>query len=420
MTRLGLRRFERIWLMLANPSLAVVVVILLVSRSLAAAGLPRLMILDADGLSRTKERLQNHDSAFAPAFTKFKADADRALDVKPLSVTEKNLSPPSGDKHDYMSIAPYWWPNPATPNGLPFIRRDGEVNPERARSSDRSRLENMIQTVNTLALGYFFTEREDYAAHAAELLRVWFLDPATKMNPHLKYAQAVPGRNIGRGAGIIETHELAELIDFVSLLDDSKAWLARDRQQWQHWNKEYLSWLLESPEGRAEAKAENNHGTWYDVQVAVLAIYTARDELAKNLLSEFYRKRIIAQVEAAGRQPRELTRTRAWDYSLFNLRALFDAASIAAKLSIDLWSARSDDQRSIRQALDWLVPFATGERKWTYAQITRFQPEKLAPLLRRAAIVYRDPAYERVIGSLKTSTGNERWQLLYPKMRQLD
>src|SRR4029079_6225171 len=137
------------------------------------------------------------------------------------------------------------------------------------------------------------------------------------------------------GAGIIETHELAELIDFVSLLDDSKAWLARDRQQWQQWNKEYLSWLLESSEGREEAKAENNHGTWYDVQVAVLAIYTARDELAKNLLSEFYRKRIIAQGEAAGRQPRELTRTRAWDYSLFNLRALFDAASIAAKLSID-------------------------------------------------------------------------------------
>jgi hypothetical protein len=294
------------------------------------------------------------------------------------------------------------------------------VNPDRDESSDRRRLENMIQTVQTLALGYFFTEREDYAAHAAELLRVWFLNPATKMNPHLKYAQAVPGRNTGRGAGIIETHELAELIDFVSLLEDSKAWLARDRQQWQHWNKEYLSWLLESPEGKAEARAENNHGTWYDVQVAALAIFTARDELAKDRLSEFHRKRIIAQVEADGRQSRELTRTRAWDYSLFNLQALFDAASIAAKLSIDLWSPRSDDQRSIRRALDWLVPFATGERKWTYAQITRFQPEKLAPLLRRAGIVYRDPAYERVIGSLKTSTGNERWQLLYPKMGQLD
>jgi hypothetical protein len=388
-----------------TPLLALVVVIVLESRSLAV-GLPRLMILDADGLIQIKERLQNRDPPFGTALTKLNRDAERALEVKPLSVTEKTLSSPTGSKHDYMSIAPYWWPNPATPNGLPFVRRDGEVNPERDRSSDRRRLENMIQTVKTLALGYFFTAREDYAAQAAKLLRVWFLDPATKMNPHLKYAQAVPGRNTGRGAGIIETHELAELIDFVSLLEDSKAWLARDRQQWQHWNKEYLSWLLESPEGKAEARAENNHGTWYDVQVAALAIFTARDELAKDRLSEFHRKRIIAQVEADGRQPRELTRTRAWDYSLFNLQAFFDAASIAGKLSIDLWSPRSDDQRSIRRALDWLVPFATGERKWTYPQITRFQPEKLAPLPRRAGIVYRDPAYERVIGSLKTNSRN--------------
>ncbi|HEY1236348.1 MAG TPA: alginate lyase family protein [Candidatus Binatia bacterium] len=413
MTRSRPVRIERIWLMMVTLFLAFIVLTAFESGVLGAE-LPRLVLLDANGLFRTKERLQNRDPAFAPAFARLKDDAGRALDVKPPSVTEKNLSPPSGDKHDYMSIAPYWWPNPATPNGLPFIRRDGEVNPERDRRSDRGRLETMIQTVEPLALGYFFTEREDYAAHAAELLRVWFLDPATKMNPRLTYAQAVPGQNTGRGAGIIETHDLSELIDFISLLNGSKAWSARDHQRWQDWNKEYLSWLVESPEGKAEARAENNHGTWYDVQVAALAIPTARDELAKEILSDFHRKRIIAQVDADGRQPRELSRTRAWDYSVFNLEAFFDAASMAANLSIDLWS-RSDDQRSIRQALDWLVPFVTGERKWTYPQMLRFRPEKLAPLLRRAAIIYREPAYEKTLERLPR-VGSERWQLLYPKI----
>lgn len=158
-------RVGQIWLMLTAPLLAVIVVVVIESRSMAA-GLPHLLILDANGLIRTKERLQNRDLALAPAFTKLKAEAERALNVKPPSVTEKNLSPPTGDKHDYMSIAPYWWPNPATPNRLPFVRRDGQVNPDRDESSDRRRLENMIQTVQTLALGYFFTEREDYAAHA--------------------------------------------------------------------------------------------------------------------------------------------------------------------------------------------------------------------------------------------------------------
>ena len=418
MTSLRPVRFERIWLMRITPLLALVVVIVLESRSLAV-GLPRLVILDANGLIQIKERLQNRDPSFGTALTKLNHDAERALDVKPLSVTEKNLSPPTGDKHDYMSIAPYWWPNPATPNGLPFIRRDGEVNPERDRSSDRRRLENMIQTVQTLALGYFFTACEDYAAQAAKLLRVWFLDPATKMNPHLKYAQAVPGRNTGRGAGIIETHEFAELIDFVSLLKNSKAWPAREHQQWQDWMKTYLTWLVESAEGKTEAKADNNHGTWYDVQVAALAIFTARDELAKNLLTDFRDKRIAAQIQPDGRQAQELARTRAWDYAIFNLEALFDAASIAKTLGFDLWNYQTSDGRGIRKALDWLMPFAAGESKWAYSQIAPFHPEKLAPLLRRASRTYNDPRYEQAIWNLSAVRSDERWELLYPKMPAL-
>jgi hypothetical protein len=418
MTLLRPVRFEQIWLMLIGPLVAVVLVGVLESRSVAD-GLPRLLILHANGLMQIKERLQDSDPALAPAFVKLKRDAQRALYVKPLSVTEKTFSTPTGSKHDYMSIAPYWWPNPATPNGLPFVRRDGEVNPERDQSSDRRRLGNVIHNVETLALAYYFTAREDYAAHAAKLLRVWFLDPATKMNPHLKYAQAVPGRNTGRGAGIIETHEFAELIDFVSLLKNSQAWPAREHQQWQDWMKTYLTWLVESAQGKAEAKAENNHGTWYDVQVAALAIFTARDELAKNLLTDFRDKRIAAQIQPDGRQARELTRTRAWDYAIFNLEALFDAASIAETLGFDLGNFQTSDGRSIRKALDWLMPFAAGESKWAYSQITPFQPEKLGPLLRRAYVAYRDPAYERALGKLTGLTGDKRWELLYPKMPQL-
>lgn len=408
-------RLEQIWFRLAAPFLTVVFVVVLESRPIAA-GLPRLALLNATGLIETKERLQDRDPALAPAFTRLKREAERALDVKPLSVTEKNISPAGGNKHDYRSIAPYWWPNPATPNGLPFVRRDGEVNPKRDESSDRLRLENMIQAVQTLALGYFFTEREDYAAHAAELLRVWFLDPATKMNPHLKYAQAVPGRNTGRGAGIIETHEFAELLDFVSLLNNSKAWPARQHHQLRDWMNAYLSWLLESAEGKAEAKAENNHGTWYDVQVAALALYTARDELAKKVLSEFPTKRIAVQIQPDGRQARELTRTRAWDYAMFNLEAMFNSASIAEKLDVDLWNHPSGNRGGLQRALDWLLPFAIRENKWGYSQITPFQPEKLAPFLRRASIAYGQPRYEQAMAKLSALTDDERWQLLYPKL----
>ena len=46
---------------------------------------------------------------------------------------------------------------------------------------------------------------------AVELLNVFFLDEYTRMNPHLLYAQAIPGRTKGRGIGIIDTLHLAEV-----------------------------------------------------------------------------------------------------------------------------------------------------------------------------------------------------------------
>jgi Alginate lyase len=375
----------------------------------------QVFILDSENLMKAKNRLQSNDPAVVPAFNKLIRDAERSLTSGTLSVVQKELTPPSGDKHDYMSIAPYWWPNPNTPNGLPYVRRDGEINPERDQTSDRKRLDNIVQAVKTLSLGYFFTGREKYAAQATKLLRVWFLDEATKMNPNLRYAQAIPGRNNGRGAGIIETHNLRELIDAVGMLNESKSWEQSNQKALQDWFNAYLVWLLESPEGRAEAKAQNNHGSWYDVQVASYALFTGKNELAKKVLNEFPTKRITKQIEPDGRQPRELERTQAWNYSLFNLEALFDAASIADKLGMDLWNYETQDKRGIRKVLDWLLPFATGAKKWSYQQISTWQPEKLAPLLRRAALQYREMAYENALSKLPGVTADQRFNLLYPK-----
>lgn len=383
--------------------------------SSTAAEEQRLFILDAKNLVKAKKQLQSNDPAVGPVFNKLIREADRALTSGTLSVVQKELNPPSGNKHDYMSIAPYWWPNPNTPNGLPYIRRDGEVNPERDQTSDRKRLDNMVQAVKTLSLGYFFTGQEKYAAQAAKLLGVWFLESATKMTPNLRYAQAIPGRNNGRGAGIIETHNLPELIDAVGMLHESKSWEQRNQRALQDWFNAYLTWLLESPEGRAEDKAQNNHGSWYDVQVASYALFTGKNDLAKKVLTEFPTKRITKQIAPDGRQPRELERTQAWNYSLFNLEALFDAASIADKLGIDLWNYETQDKRGIRKALDWLLPFATGAKKWNYQQISDWQPEKLAPFLRRAALQYREMSYENALSKLPGVIADQRFNLLYPK-----
>lgn len=376
---------------------------------------PLVFELQPTYLTESKKRLQSGDPAFRAALNRLTRDANRALKSEPFSVIHKELLPPSRDKHDYMSLAPYWWPNPNTSNGLPYVRRDGEINPERDRTRNRKHLDQLVQSVKTLGLAFYFTGSEEYAVHAAKLLRAWFLDEATKMNPHLRYAQAIPGRNIGRPEGIIETHNLPELIDAVGLLRGSNGWPQTDHKRLRDWFNSYLNWLRDSTEGKAEAKAQNNHGTWYDVQVASFALFVGRDEVAKQVLAAFAARRIAKQIELDGRQPHELARTQAWNYSTFNLEALFHTSAVADQLGIDLWNYETNDKRSIRKALDWLIPFATGEKKWTYKEISAFEPQKLAPLLRRAAIIYREPAYEEAVAKLPNLTGDERWRLLYPR-----
>src|SRR5690606_4692146 len=201
---------------------------------------PRVFLLDGEALLKTRQRVREGDPALAPAVEKLRDKADETLEPGPYSVMDKDLVPPSGDKHDYYSFGPYWWPDPDKPDGLPYIRRDGEVNPKRD-TGDRRPMGRMGGAVETLALAYFFTGDERYAEHAARLLRVWFLDEATRMNPHLEYGQAVPGRNKGRGIGIIDTAGLPRLVDAIGLLEGSQHWSEADQQGMQEWFGEYLT-----------------------------------------------------------------------------------------------------------------------------------------------------------------------------------
>ena len=387
---------------------------LIVAPSFAAEPIPRVFIIDGASLKIAKQRIQQNDAILKPALAKLRRDADRALISAPLSVTRKDSAPPSGDKHDYMSLAPYWWPNPNTDNGLPYVRRDGEINPERNSIADRQNLENTVTLVKTLALAYYFTANEDYAKQATTMLHVWFLDPPTRMNPHLKYAQGIPGRTAGRAAGIIESHNFPDLIDAVGLLAGSATWTQAHQRQLQSWFTAFLTWLLESPEGRAEAQAENNHGTWYDVQIASFGLFTDKRDFAHRVLSDVPRKRIARQIEPNGGQPLELARADSWSYSLFNLEALFDVAALGDHFGMDLWNFETADKRSIRKALAWLIPFATGEKRWPLRQQSRWQPERLAPFLQRAALRYREPSYVTALGKLAAPSIDSRDRLLYP------
>lgn len=349
-------------------------------------------------------------SPFTPAYKKLIRDAEKALDVDPVSVTEKDQTPPSGDKRDYMSLSRYWWPDPTKPDGLPYIRRDGETNPEAETYQDPRSLTTMVNAVVPLGLAYFFTRQETYARHAAKLIRTWFLDPEKGMNPNLQYAQAVPGRSDGRGPGVLDGRHTALVIDAAGMIRGSKAWTANDDSLLRAWFGRYVTWLTESENGKDESDAPNNHGTWYDAHVVPAALYSGKTDIARRIVKEAAEKRILAQIGPDGTQPKELARTRPFHYSVFNLEAHARLATQARRLGVDLWDPSTEAGRRIRAAVDYLIPFALGEKDWPHKDLDGVQRGPLALVLLRVYALTQEPKYAnaaRALGDAKFSSHRE-------------
>ena len=380
------------------PRVVISIAIALTSAALAAEPAPRYFSASPGAMEMAKARIAAKDAAVLPAFDALLAEADKALKLAPPSVMDKPKTPDSGDQHDYMSQAPYFWPDPAKPDGRPYIRKDGQRNPESGdENSDAPRMGRMGHTAETLALAYYFTGKDAYAEHAAKLLRTWFLDPATKMNPNLNFAQAVPGVNTGRGTGMIESRSLIAVTDAAGLLGGAKAWSAADHDALVAWMRAFLSWAQTSKNGQDEAAARNNHGSHYDAQLAHFALFTGQPELAKKIVESAQERRLAVQFKPDGSQPLELTRADSFGYSRFNLLALFDLATVGEHVGVDLWHYQPADGAGLRAGLDFLMPYVEDPAKpWPYEKEGK-HVRNVASLLWRAAAVYGDPRYRAAL-----------------------
>jgi len=365
---------------------------LLLSVVALSAQKPRVFLMDADRLASLKTSYAQNDKDAAALVADLQKKADKLLSMKPVSVMDKAITPVSGTKHDYMSQAPYFWYDSSKPNGLPYMRRDGVRNPEINKIIDHKSLDDLENAVQTLSLAWYFTGNEKYAQKAAQLLRYWFLEDATKMNPNLNYSQGIPGITDGRGIGIIETRSLMNVADAIGLLRGSNAWTMADDQGLQQWYKEYLNWLLTSKNGNEEHRAKNNHGTWFNAQAVDYALFTG-DMAKAHALAEEAKQRIDSQINGQGQMKLELERTAALSYSTFNLVAWSELATLAQKAGTDLWSYHNAAGSGIRKAIDWLRPFAVGDKKWEYQQINNYNKGEAYELLLYAAFNYKDNSY---------------------------
>jgi hypothetical protein len=389
------------------------------ARASAADGATsKIFLADPQTLAANKSKLAAGDRTLRPALDHLLAEADRELRRKAPSVMDKQKTPPSGDKHDFMSQAPYYWPNTNSP-GTKFVSHDGERNPDAAKDPDAGNFGSVCYDAHTLALAYYFSGDEKYAAKASEFIRVWFLDPATRMNPNLNYGQGIPGSVDGRPAGLIGARALADLVDAVGLLAGSKSWTANDQQRMLAWAADYLHWLTTSKIGLGEDAAINNHGTFYDVQAVSLALFIGKIDFAREKLQAATDKRIAKQIDPDGKMPRELARTLSFHYSMFNLRAEMQLAALGRSAGVDLWNYHTGDGRSILKAAEFMAQYADPARSWPYQQIQKPNRHELGELLLLAAAEYPESNIKESLRFFQPQDFEDGTERLYLKMARL-
>lgn len=312
-------------------------------------------------------------------------DAKEALKRAPYSVIDKTSLPPSGNRHDYWHPAPYWWPNSDTEDGMPYVRRDGvrvpgtQMYDPESEKYDRTRLQRVFDDSLILALAWKFTGEKELAQHGVRILERFFVDPQTAMTPNLEYAQVRMGHNNNRGSstGIIEAKDFYYYLDAVRLFEDS-GYLPEDvLTAFCIWLKNYREWLVTSRQGMKECQATNNHGTYYDLQLAAIAGFLREQAVVYETLIRA-QTRIAVQFAQNGAQPEELSRRTTAHYCCFNLQGWINLAQLAARWGVNLWDYETSEGASLRKASYWLLSQVGSD--WPYEQIDEFDVDRFYPI----------------------------------------
>jgi len=320
--------------------------------------------------------------------------ANAYLAEKPVTVTAASSPRSAGGKHDFFSEGDYWWPDPKNPGG-PYIRRDGQTNPENF-DEHRKAMRRLSVQVPALAAAWKLTKDRRYADHAVIHLKAWFVDPETKMNPNMDYGQAIHGIHTGRATGVIDTIHLIEVARAIEVLEPSGAFKDRDWDDVQRWFKDYLHWMLTHKYGVDERDAKNNHGTCWAAQAAAFAHLVKDEPVMDDVRARFKEILVPGQINGSGGLPQELLRTKPYSYSLFCLEAFSTIAQILSTPKDNLWAfTTGEDSRGLKLAVGFMYPFIKDKKKWPLAPDVQYfdqWPMRQSVLL-FAGLAYDKPEY---------------------------
>ena len=291
--------------------------------------------------------------------------ADTALKMEPVTITRFHAKLSEGGPNDFYSNGDYWWPDPSKTNGLPYLQRDGQTNPNNF-IFHRQLVRQLSDAVAALGAACKISGDDRYVKKTVKLLRVFFLDPATRMNPNLQYAQAIPGVSPGRGTGIIDTLHIIEIPRAIKAMETSPAFPPEVLSGMKKWFADYVAWMTTSTNGHNEANSANNHAVAFWLQVAVFAQFTGDETNLNECRRRFKEVFVSKQMASDGSFPRELARTKPYGYSIFQIDNLVTLCQVLATTNDDLWRFTLPDGRNIHRAVEFMYPYLADKSTWPH------------------------------------------------------
>ena len=285
--------------------------------------------------------------------------------VKLFSVTDVVSQNSAGSPNEFYSEGDYWWPNTESVDGLPYIQKDGLSNPDNFNAHRKLLIKMSLQLAEQ-TLHYQKNRKQEYAKHAVKTLYHWFLNPETHMEPHLKYAQAIPGICTGRGLGIIDTLHLVEPALAIMRLRQLKAINGKTENALVKWFAQYLNWLLTHKYGNDEKEQGNNHSTCWYLQVAAFALLTGRQKVIEMCRNDYKKVLLPGQMAMDGSFPREIRRTKPYCYSIFNLEAMTALCQILSSPEDNLFEYKTPEGLSLRNGIEFIYPYLINKDLWPY------------------------------------------------------
>jgi hypothetical protein len=319
--------------------------------------------------------------------------ANQMVKEKPVTVTATSCKRSAGGLNDFYSEGDYWWPDPAKPDG-PYIQKDGQTNPENF-SDHRYAMIRFSDITATLTSAWLLTGNLKYAEKASSHLNSWFVDPLTRMNPNMLYAQAIWGRFTGRGIGLIDAYHLVEVARSAKILIDNKAIPADQAIKIKEWFGDFLIWMTTHSYGVDEMNAKNNHGTCWVVTASSMALIAENEEVRKMCVNRFKTVLLPSQMAEDGSFPLELKRTKPFGYSLFNIDAMCNLAQILSTPQDNLFEFKTEKGQSLKKGMEYIFPFIADKSKWPFAKdiyIWEEWPARQSCLL-FAGLAYKNDQY---------------------------